>query len=425
MTKKKSSTKFHPFVSVITPTFNRRPFINNYFEILKNQTYPRNRFEILIADDGTDKIGDLVASSGLDNIRYFSIDKKMKLGEKRNFLHDHVSDKTSIIVYMDDDDWYPATRIEHCVESLMSHPECMVAGSSILYIYFKGMGEKDAQGNAKGLLMKCGPYGPNHSTAGTFAIRKELLKTCRYNESAALAEEKEFLKGYTIPMVQMDSFQTILVFSHEHNTFDKRKMFEHRHPDFFREAEPHITMDNFFRSSNKTDEKIKNFFLNEIDELLKTYEPGEPKNKPDVLKQMKEIEKERDEMVKKMQQEHVNKMQQQLFNGGGLQLNMPDGSVRNVTLPDLMNMINQLNQQVQVFAQQTHMMKDEIANLKMYNKLLEDKNKELKSKLDAKSGAVSNATSSAGFVINTIDKPDTNTVFESKSKIVPEVNVTI
>jgi hypothetical protein len=271
--------------------------------------------------------------------------------------------------------------------------------------------------------MKCGPYGPNHATAGTFAIRKELLKTCRYNESAALAEEKEFLKGYTIPMVQMDSFQTILVFSHEHNTFDKRKMFEHRHPDFFREAEPHLTLDNFFRASNKNDDKIKNFFLNEIDGLLKNYEPGEPKNKPDVLKQMKEIEKERDEMVKKMQEEHVKKMQQQLFNGGGLQLNMPDGSVRNVTLPDLMNMINQLNQQLQVFGQQINVLKNENANLKMYNKLLEDKNKEFKLKLDAKSGIGANLDT--GFVIHTIGQPDTNVVFELKSKLEPEVNISI
>ena len=40
----------------------------------------------------------------------------------------------------------------------------------------------------------------------------------RTQQLAALAEEKEFLKNYTIPMVQLDPMQVILVFSHSHNT---------------------------------------------------------------------------------------------------------------------------------------------------------------------------------------------------------------
>jgi cellulose synthase/poly-beta-1,6-N-acetylglucosamine synthase-like glycosyltransferase len=49
-----------PFVSVCTPTFNRRPFI---LEMVKNylrQDYPHDKMEWIIIDDGTDKIGDLV-----------------------------------------------------------------------------------------------------------------------------------------------------------------------------------------------------------------------------------------------------------------------------------------------------------------------------------------------------------------------------
>ena len=41
---------------------------------------------------------------------------------------------------------------------------------------------------------------------------------------AVLAEEKHFLKNYTIPFVQFDPFKTILVVSHEQNTFDKKKL---------------------------------------------------------------------------------------------------------------------------------------------------------------------------------------------------------
>ena len=59
-TKKKPKVKVNPFVSICTPTFNRRPFIPIMFECFKNQTYPKDRMEWIIVDDGTDKIQDLI-----------------------------------------------------------------------------------------------------------------------------------------------------------------------------------------------------------------------------------------------------------------------------------------------------------------------------------------------------------------------------
>ena len=47
--------------------------------------------------------------------------------------------------------------------------------------------------------------------------------------------------------------------------------------------------------------KVLKFFLKDIDGLLKNYEPGKPNMKPDVLKQMVILEKEREELKKKME----------------------------------------------------------------------------------------------------------------------------
>ena len=85
--KKQTIKNYKPFVSVCTPTFNRRPFIPIMFTCFKNQTYPMDRIEWIIVDDGTDKIEDLVKASGIKNIQYFALDKKMPLGEKRNYMH--------------------------------------------------------------------------------------------------------------------------------------------------------------------------------------------------------------------------------------------------------------------------------------------------------------------------------------------------
>ena len=222
---KKKTYDHLPLVSICTPTFNRRPFINNIIQCYKNQTYPQVRMEWIIIDDGNDKVKDLFQASDIRTLRYFEYPQKMPLGEKRNIMHSHA--RGDIIVYMDDDDYYPPERVEHAVDVLTKNPNALCAGASEIYVYFKGMDK----------MIQCGPYGPNHATAGTFAFKKELLEQTKYEDHAAIAEERAFLKDYTIPFVQLDPMKTILVFSHEHNTFDKRKMFEqNQDPRFFKES---------------------------------------------------------------------------------------------------------------------------------------------------------------------------------------------
>lgn len=261
-----------PFVSVCTPTFNRRPFIPYMIKCFEHQDYPKNRIEWIIIDDGTDKIGSLVKD--IPQVKYFSYEKKMTLGNKRNIMHDKT--KGDIIVYMDDDDYYPPQRISHAVEMLIKTPSALCAGSSEIYIYFKHIQK----------MYQFGPYRETHSTAGTFAFRKELLKITRYEDNASLAEEKHFLKNYTIPFVQLDPIKTILVFSHQHNTFDKKRLLENMNQDFTKETTKSVEM--FIN-----DPDIRDFYMNRIEDLLKPYEPGRPNMKPDVLLQMVSIEKQR------------------------------------------------------------------------------------------------------------------------------------
>lgn len=279
--KNQNFTSDKPFVSICTPTFNRRPFIPIMFECFRNQTYPRNRMEWIIVDDGTDKIEDLINTSNIPQIKYISLPKKITLGEKRNVMHEHA--KGSIIVYMDDDDYYPPERVQHAVDTLLANPKALCAGSSEMYIYFKHIQK----------MYQSGPFGPNHATAATFAFRRELLKTTQYENAAALAEERAFLKNYTIPFAQLDPLKTILVFSHEHNSFDKRKLLEYGESPVLKQSDKPVEM--FIRQP--FEQSIRDFFMKDIDQLLLKYEPGDPKNKPDVLKQIKEIEQKRNEMT--------------------------------------------------------------------------------------------------------------------------------
>ena len=277
MTKKKSGNKKElPFVSICTPTFNRRPFWEYAIKCFDHQDYPKDKMEWIIIDDGTDKIKDLVCN--ISQVKYFEYDTKMPLGKKRNLMHE--KSKGDIIVYMDDDDYYPPERVSHAVNMLLTHPNALCAGASEIYIWFKHIQK----------MFQFGPYGQNHATAGTFAFKREMLRDHKYEDHAALAEEKAFLKNYSVPFVQLEPKKTILVFSHIHNTFDKKKLLEHGENNFQKTSSR--TVDEFIK-----DKAMKEFYMETIDTLLQTYEPGNPSNKPDVLKQMLEIEEERRKMM--------------------------------------------------------------------------------------------------------------------------------
>jgi glycosyltransferase involved in cell wall biosynthesis len=294
MGKNKNKLSKYPLVTLCTPTFNRRPFIPIMIKCFEHQTYPKDKIEWIIVDDGTDKIEDLVIH--IPQVKYFKFDEKLTLGKKRNISNEKASGE--ILIYIDDDDYYPPDRISHAVETLKNNPKALCAGSSAMFIHFKHINK----------MLQFGPYGPNHSTAATFAFRKELLKQTRFNEESSVAEEKQFLKDYTVPFVQLDPTKTIVVFSHNHNSFDKKELLnEGQNPTIHETA---LTPMDLVKEP-----EILKFFIEDIDKILEEYEPGKPDHKPDVTKQLKKLKETRAQMIKEQTEKQlaynntINKLQ--------------------------------------------------------------------------------------------------------------------
>ena len=247
-------------VSICTPTYNRRAFIPTLIHCVKYQDYT-GPLEWVIVDDGTDPIYDLVKDIAC--VKYIRLPTKYPLGTKRNIMHANCSG--DILVYMDDDDYYPPTRVSHAVSKLKSS-SALCAGSSAIHILFHEIGK----------IVQFGPYGQNHATAGTFAFKRELLKVTSYEEDSCMAEEKYFLKNYTIPMVQLDPHHVILVVSHKQNTFDKKTLLDKPNPYM---KETTLTIHDFIH-----DPTLLTFFNETIRHL--TYVP----DKPDVIRYQKNLE---------------------------------------------------------------------------------------------------------------------------------------
>jgi glycosyltransferase involved in cell wall biosynthesis len=214
--KQSQENSDQPFVSVITPTYNRRRFIPHLIQCYKQQTYPLDRMEWIILDDGQEKVKDFfdTAAKYIPNIRYISSDEKKTIGAKRNLLNKLALG--DIIVAMDDDDYYAVERVEAAVKAFKKNPQVELAGSTEIYMYYTDIKT----------IYKLGPYNPNHATNGTMAWRSSYAKTHTYDENVLFAEEKSFLEDYKHPMIQLDPFKVMLVMSHSENTFDKKKLRE-------------------------------------------------------------------------------------------------------------------------------------------------------------------------------------------------------
>ena len=120
-----------------------------------------------------------------------------------------------VIVVMDDDDYYPPTRVSVAVAAFIAEPEKQIAGCSKVYMYFQQENEVHC----------AGPYSDTHALNCTIAFRSSYLKNHRYDAAEVCAVEQVFTNDFSEPMIQLDSRATILHMVHAENTFkDKKKI---------------------------------------------------------------------------------------------------------------------------------------------------------------------------------------------------------
>jgi len=372
---KKPTHLIKPLVSICTPTFNRRPFIKTLIKCFEHQTYPKDKMEWIIIDDGTDKIEDLVKD--IPQVKYYKYEEQMVLGKKRNIMHEKCSG--DIIVYMDDDDYYPPERVSHSVEMLLSHPKALCAGASEIYIYFKHINQ----------MYQFGPYGPNHATAGTFAFKKELLNKHSYDDNAALAEEKHFLKNYTVPFVQLEPKKTILVFSHIHNTFDKKTLLANPHPNYCKPSDKKV--EDFVKSK-----ELKEFFMN-VDDELEKYDFGKPMNKPEVLRQTNKIAEERKKMVEEARKNNEGKI---IVEQNGKQVVLNNEQI--------VEILKQQNQKIQELTKKIMVQESIIQSYRnkqnSYNVNIQNNNSEVDKNSKSMNNTINDITDEDREIINQINK---------------------
>ena len=131
------------YVSILTPTFNRKQCLPLMIRNIMAFDYPKDKLDWIILDsfgkDG-EKGERLLEDEELEEIqnklnvkvRYTYMSKKMSIGEKRNWLSENAEHE--ILINMDDDDLYNTKYIQHSIDTLLNHKIDCVGCLDMLFV---------------------------------------------------------------------------------------------------------------------------------------------------------------------------------------------------------------------------------------------------------------------------------------------------
>ena len=126
------------FVSIVIPTYNRKDLLKGAIESLLNQTYPKDKYEVIIVDDGStdgteEMLGELAEKKN-SNLRYFKQKNRGPAAARNTGIKNAVGE---IIGLTDDDCAASDTWIENAVQCFKAKTIVGVQGSTLPQKNFK------------------------------------------------------------------------------------------------------------------------------------------------------------------------------------------------------------------------------------------------------------------------------------------------
>jgi len=173
----------------------------------------------IILDNSTTPEYDWSPAKELPWVDYVRVEGNHSIGSLRTQCLKLALDAgAEFIVFWDDDDYYPPTRISTGIAGLTNNPKADIAASSRMMLLLV----------RENVMMETGPFGDTHGTAATYTIRRRYAETHTFPDIRR-GEELGFTNHWTASMVQVPSEETIVVIGHGRNTVDKSTILETPH----------------------------------------------------------------------------------------------------------------------------------------------------------------------------------------------------
>ena len=201
-------------ISLLTVSqWSRRGFLPLLRDMIEEQTVKADEWIIV---EGSREPEEAAANGHLVRalhstvpIRYITEAAGLPLGALRLAASEAATGDFRVI--MDDDDYYPPTRVGHAVDRLRSSKNRLAGCSRMLAYDFN-----------RDRMYQFKSFGPNHSISPCMAWTADYDGT--YDPAARIAEEAGFTRGFTEPMVQLNPVHTIVHGVHGTNAYrDKCK----------------------------------------------------------------------------------------------------------------------------------------------------------------------------------------------------------
>jgi hypothetical protein len=200
-----------PNVSIITLTYNRRLFMPLAQYSYMIQSYPEDKLEWVIVDDGEDSIEDTLI--GIPNVTYVRLNEKTTIGEKRNIGVTNAM--YDVIVMMDDDDVYPNNSVLHRVAMLLKEPkkDCVFSTTIPCYDIQKFMSFVNVPPNTLEVCQRV--------SEATLGFTRDFWNERNFT-SVQVAEGETFIRGREERCREVSPQDIIVSLTHSNNTSSRK-----------------------------------------------------------------------------------------------------------------------------------------------------------------------------------------------------------
>ena len=205
-----------PRTVVCTPTKNRRWAYDFSRACLDTQTETDWVWVVVDNSDDPEKDWSMVADD--PKVVYKKVPGDLAVGAMRNLcIEEALKMPFEYLVFWDDDDYYPPTRISAGIAPLEADPSADLSACTKLWILL----------TRENAMVTSGPFHDKHGTAATWTIRRAYVETHRFNPDKKRGEEVSFTRDWKANLVQVPRPEDIMVvMGHSKNTVDKSDLFK-------------------------------------------------------------------------------------------------------------------------------------------------------------------------------------------------------
>ena len=205
-----------PYVSIVTPTYNRSEFWDLMYSNFKRTDYPKDRLEWIIVDDSPMKtrLKPFLVDDPRIKYYYIKTKKRLSIGKKRNLCAQYASYK--YIVHMDDDDYYESYSVLSRVKSLIfQNKRCIGSTELVCYDLLNSVECYAYDESIEG--------GPGTMSEASMAYTKDFWEEGKFNTSVSSAESVSFIRGREPEVTVLNGPFIVVGLTHGKNTVVRQK----------------------------------------------------------------------------------------------------------------------------------------------------------------------------------------------------------